>query len=211
MGFGERIRQRAAEMDLNAADLARAAGIKKQSMTGYWNGERFCGSEKLFALSDALKVDARWLISGTGADRSSQLVDIDDADWESVPFFDFRDITDEGKGPAVYWTPFRKDWLNRTLGRWTELYLVQLLSGYESRDGASDLDAGDLVFCTEITPAELVDGNVCIFRREGALKVARYSVRRPDRDEGDVVMPEEISNEEFVPVCRILGRFAQRI
>ena len=110
-----------------------------------------------------------------------------------------------------YWTPFRKDWLNRTLGRWSELYLVHLLSGYESRDGASDLEAGDLVFCTEITPAELIDGNVCIFRREGALKVARYSVRRPDRDEGDVVMPEEISNEEFVPVCRILGRFAQRI
>lgn len=210
--FGERLRMRAAEVGLGMSELGRLAGIKKQSMSGYWNGERLCGSDKLFSLSDALSANARWLISGTGPKTGGgDLVAVEDADWEDVPFFDLRNISDTGKGEPQSWTPFRKDWLNRTLGTSFDLYLVRLLSDYRSRLGDRDLQEGDLVFVREITPAELIDGQVVIWRREGGLKVARYSLQQRDREEGDVIYPGEVSDDQFVPICRIYGKFLQRI
>lgn len=209
--FGERLRGRATEIGVGMAEIGRLAGIKKQSMSGYWNGERLCGSDKLFSLSDALRVNARWLISGTGAKTGADLVAVEDADWESVPLFDLRNVTDTGKGEAQSWTPFRKDWLNRSLGTSFDLYLVRLLSDYQSRLGDRDLREGDLVFVREITAAELQDGHVVIWRREEGLKVARYALARRDREEGDVIYPDEVGDEQFVPVCRIYGRYLQRV
>lgn len=207
--FGERLRLRAGEVGVGMAELGRAAGIKKQSMSGYWNGERLCGSDKLFALSDALRVNARWLISGQGAKTGGDLMPIEDADWEDIPVFDLREVTDTGKGEPQSWTPIRKDWLNRTLGTSFDLYLVRLLSDYRSRNGDRDLNEGDLVFVREITPAELQDGHVVVWRREGSLTVARYSLR--DREEGDVIYAHEVAEDKFVPICRIYGKFIQRI
>ena len=209
--FGERLRSRAAEFNLGMAELGRLAGIKKQSMSGYWNGERLCGSDKLFALSDNLRVNARWLISGEGPRTGGDLVAAEDADWEQVPYFDLRNLTDTGKGEPQSWTPFRKDWLNRNLGTASELYLVRLLSDYRSRNGERDLQEGDLVFCRECEPSDLADGYVVIWRREQGLKIARYSLQHRDRDEGDVIYPEEVGDDQFVPVARILGRFLQRV
>lgn len=180
-------------------------------MSGYWNGERLCGSDKLFALSDALRVNARWLISGEGARTGGDLLAVEDADWEQVPFFDLREITDTGKGAAVSRTPFRKDWLNRNLGTASELYLVRLLSDYRSRNGDRDLREGDLVFCRECEPSDLVDGYVVIWRREHGLKVARYSLRSRETADEDVITPEEVSDDQFIPVARILGKFLQRM
>lgn len=209
--FGARLRARAAEIDKDQAEIARLAGIKKQSMSGYWNGERLCGSDKLFALSDVLRVNARWLISGEGTKTGGDLLSVEDADWEQVPFFDLRNVTDTGKGDPQSWTPFRKDWLNRTLGTSFDLYLVRLLSDYESRNSDRDLSEGDLVFVREITPAELQIGNIVIWRRDGTLSVARYSMRRRDREEGDLIYPDEVSDDQFVPICRIYGKFLQRL
>jgi len=56
----------------SAADLGRLAGVSKQSMSAYWNGLRFCSSDRLFALADVLGVDARWLITGESFDSSSE-------------------------------------------------------------------------------------------------------------------------------------------
>jgi len=193
------------------AELGRLAGIKKQSMSGYWNGERLCGSDKLFALSDALRCNARWLISGDGSKTGGDLVAVEDVDWEQVPLFDLRNVTDTGKGEPISWTPFRKDWLRNTLGTAFDLYLVELLSGYRSRVKDSDLYEGDLVFVREITMGELADGHVVIWRRDGALKIAQFSVQQRDRDETDVIYPREVSDDQFVPMCRIYGKFLQRV
>lgn len=209
--FGERLRARASEVGLGMAELGRAAGVKKQSMSGYWNGERLCGSDKLFSLSDALRVNARWLISGTGPKTGGDLVSVEDADWVDIPFFDLRNVTDTGKGEAQSWTPFRKDWLNRTLGTAFDLYLVRLLSDYRSRLGDRDLSEGDLVFVREITPAELAEGHIVIWRREGGIVTARYSMIRRGQDEGDVIYSDEVGDDQFVPICRIYGKFLQRI
>ncbi|MEO7465595.1 MAG: helix-turn-helix transcriptional regulator [Sphingobium limneticum] len=209
--FGARLRERATEIGVGMAEIGRLSGIKKQSMSGYWNGERLCGSDKLFSLSDALRVNARWLVSGVGQKTGGDLVAVEDADWESIPFFDLRNVTDTGKGEAVSWTPFRKDWLRNTLGTAFDLYLVRLLSDYQSRLGDRDLSEGDLVFVREITPGELQDGHVVIWRRDLGLKVARYAMTRRDRDEGDVIYPEEVNDEQFVPICRIYGRYLQRM
>ncbi|SCW61383.1 hypothetical protein SAMN02927924_01660 [Sphingobium faniae] len=166
----------------------------------------------MFPIAEALDVPAEWLaLNRRPKTQTSAVIDADDAEWERVPFFDLRNITDTGKGPVQSWTPFRKDWLNRTLGTASELYLVRLLSDYHSRLGDKDLYEGDLVFCRECEPTELVDGYIVIWRRENGLKVARYSLRPRERGEEDVITPDEVSDDQFVPIARILGKFLQRI
>lgn len=178
-------------------------------MSSYVKGRSFPNAEQLIPLCDVLGVEPRWLVSGVNARQS--VVAIEDAEWEEVPLFDLRNVTDTGKGEPQSWTPFRKDWLMRTLGTAFDLYLVPLLSDYRSRLGDRDLHEGDLVFVREITPAELTDGHVVIWRRDGGLKIARYSLQQRDREEGDVIYPSEVSDDQFVPICRIYGKFLQRV
>lgn len=169
-------------------------------------------AEYLFPLAEALDVPAEWLaLNKRPKIAAAHIADVDDAEWEDVPLFDLRNVTDTGKGEPQSWTPFRKDWLNRTLGTSFDLYLVRLLSDYHGRTGDRDLQEGDLVFVREITPAELAEGNIVIWRREGGLRIARYTLYQRDRDEGDIVLPTEVSADQFVPMCRIYGRFLQRI
>lgn len=205
-----RVRNRASELKLNATSLAERLNVKSSAMGNYWSGKRPYPAEAIARMSDALSTSVDYLVSGRRI-ASVAVADVEDAEWEEVPLFDLRNVTDTGKGEAQSWTPFRKDWLMRTLGTAFDLYIVQLLSGYTSRLGDRDLAEGDLVFVREITPAELADGQVVIWRREGALKVARYAVHRRDRDEGDIVLPSEVSDDQFVPMCRIYGRFLQKL
>lgn len=208
-GFAARYISRVEALGLNDSQVSRLTGIPTSSLSRYRKGEGVPKAEHLFPLSDHLKCDARWLVSGVETPRS--LVAVEDAEWEDVPFFDLRNVTDTGKGEPQSWTPFRKDWLNRTLGTAFDLYLVRLPSDYHSRRGDRDLAEDDLVFVREITPAELADGHVVIWRREGGLKVARYSLRPRERVEEDVISPDEVSDDQFVPICRIYGKFLQRI
>ncbi|WP_161626347.1 helix-turn-helix domain-containing protein [Sphingobium ummariense] len=208
-GFAARYGARLSELKLTDAEISRQTGIPSSSLSRYRKGEGVPKAEHLFPLSDVLKADARWLVSGVTAPAS--VIDAEDAEWEQLPFFDLRDLSDTGKGRPHYWTPFRKDWLNRALGTSVDLYLVRLLSDYHSRTGDRDLTEGDLVFCREITPVELQDGHVVIWRREQGLKVARYSLRPRERVEEDVITPEEVGDDQFVPVARILGKYLQRV
>lgn len=209
VAFGERLRAKIEASGLKDAEVARRSGISTSALSSYTKGRSFPNSEQLIPLCDVLGAEPRWLISGIEQPRS--IVSVEDAEWEDVPFFDLRNVTDTGKGEPQSWTPFRKDWLNRTLGTAFDLYLVRLLSDYRSRLGDRDLSEGDLVFVREITPAELADGHVVIWRREGGLKVARYSLQQRDRDDGDVIYPGEVGDDQFVPICRIYGKFLQRI
>ncbi len=68
--FGVRLRETAGRLGYNAADLARMANIAKQSMSAYWNGTRLCGADRLFALADILRVEARWLVEGDAPPRT---------------------------------------------------------------------------------------------------------------------------------------------
>jgi transcriptional regulator with XRE-family HTH domain len=210
MAFAERLRARISQIDLKDAEVARRARISTSAMSSYTKGRSFPNSEQLFPLCDVLGVEPRWLISGVSS-ANTPVADAEDAEFESVPFFDLRELTDTGKGAPVSWTPFRKDWLNRTLGTASELYLVRLLSDYRSRLGDRDLAEGDLVFCRECDPTDLVDGYVVIWRRDQGLKVARYSLRARDQVDEDVITPDEVSDDQFVPVARILGKFLQRL
>ena len=167
--FGGRIRTRAAEIGLGMAELGRLAGVKKQSMSGYWNGERLCGSDKLFTLSDALRVNARWLISGEGAKTGGDLMAVEDADWVHVDEFDIRELTDVDRGPVVSTTPFRKDWLNRTIGQSSGIWLARLPADLPRYD----LREGELVFVRDVQDGEAQDGAIYIVRILGRLTAAR--------------------------------------
>lgn len=65
-GFAARLRSRAAEKGLKQADLHRQTGLSRQALSDYFAGRKVVGTEGLFALADALGVDSRWLIHGSG-------------------------------------------------------------------------------------------------------------------------------------------------
>lgn len=192
--------------------LSGKTGIAVSTLSDYVQ-KGISKAENAVKIAEALDVTIDLLLTGRSVDRApaAPVVDVEDAEWEDIPLFDLLKITDTGKGKPQSWTPFRKDWLMRTLGTAFDLYLVQLRSGYASRLGDRDLHEGDLVFVREITPGELADGHVVIWRREGALKIARFAVQKRDREEGDVIYPEEIADDKFVPICRIYGKFLQKV
>lgn len=210
LAFGERLRAKIQASGLSDAEVARRAGISTSAMSSYVKGRSFPNSEQLIPLCDVIGADPRWLVSGV---KPSNLVvaAIEDVEWEPIPLFDLRNVTDTGKGEPLSWTPFRKDWLKNNLGTAFDLYLVELLSRYRGRLDDHHLYEGDLVFVREITMGELADGNIVIWRRDGALKIARFAVQQRDREEGDVIYPHEVSDEQFVPMCRIYGKFLQRL
>lgn len=192
--------------------LSEKTGIAVSTLSDYVL-KGISKAENAVKIADALDISVDRLLTGRVAERlvASPVADVDDAAWEDIPFFDLRNVTDTGKGEAQSWTPFRKDWLMRSLGTSFDLYLVQLLNDYQSRLRDRDLREGDLVFVREITMGELQDGHVVIWRREEGLKVARYTLTKRDREEGDVIYPEEVGDDKFVPICRIYGRYLQRI
>jgi transcriptional regulator with XRE-family HTH domain len=208
-GFSTRYIARVDDLGITDAEISRKTGIPTSSLSRYRKGTSVPKAEHLFPLSDILQSDPRWLVSGVENRRA--MVAVEDAEWEDIPLFDLRNVTDTGKGEPQAWTPVRKDWLNHALGTSFDLYLVRLLSGYHSRLGDRDLHEGDMVFVREITPGELADGHVVIWRRDGGLKVARYSLRPRERVEEDVISPHEVSDDQFVPICRIYGKMLQKV
>lgn len=155
---------------LSATDVCERSGIPKSSMSRYMKGESTPKSEHLFPLSDAVEVDPRWLISGLTQRRQGwALTDAGEADWIDIDEHDLRELTDESRGPIISTTPFRRDWLNRTLGQSTGLWLARLPADLPARD----LREGDLVFLRDVQPGEAQDGAIYIVRVAGFLTVVR--------------------------------------
>lgn len=206
--FKDRLLQAVTEKGWKSVDLARESGVPGKRISDYLKGPKVPSAEYLFPIADALGVSAEWLALGRIANRAGLgLLSVDDAEWVWVPRFDLREIRDEGKAPAVDTTPFRKDWLTSTLGTAAELWLAAMLTEYEPRG----LAEGDLVFCREIEPVELLHGHLCFFRLGQGIIVGRYALR-PDPSmvkAGDnLVAPEDIGTDEgkFIPIARILGK-----
>ncbi len=210
--FKDRLAIAMSEKSWTNKDLAEKSGVPAKRISDYLRTGKVPTAEYLFPLAESLDVPAEWLaLNRQPKMRAAAVAAVDDVDWESVPMFDLRNVTDTGKGEPLSWTPFRKDWLKNELGTAFDLYLVELLSRYRGRLDDHHLYEGDLVFVREITMGELADGNIVIWRRDGVLKVARFAVHQRDRDEGDVIYPHEVSDDQFVPMCRIYGKFLQRL
>lgn len=65
--LAERIAERRRELGLYQADLADAAGVSTAAVSQWERGEtKNLKLEHLFAIADALKVQARWLALGQG-------------------------------------------------------------------------------------------------------------------------------------------------
>lgn len=133
-------------------------------MNDYWKGPKVANANYLFALADALDVSAEWLALGRGP-RRGRLLEVGEADWVDVAEHDLRELTDEDKGPVISVTPFRRDWLNRTLGQANGVWLGRLpldLPQYDLREG-------DLVFLRDVQAGEEQDGAFYIGRLYGRL------------------------------------------
>jgi len=166
-----------------------------------------------------LNVSLDYLLGGGSAITRairSLVQDVDETDFDMVPRFDLRELGDEGKGAPLERIPLRKDWLHRMLGTSSELWLTTLLSDYPPKG----LEEGDLVFCREIEAQELTEGNICLFRINGGIVIARYSFLRPVEfaqgipvHDNYVVTPTQIGalDDMYVPIARILGKWVQRI
>lgn len=71
MNLSERIKRRMRELELSAADLSRAVGVKPSSMSLWLNGTtKSIKGSNLLKAAKALKVDAEWLATGKGSAQS---------------------------------------------------------------------------------------------------------------------------------------------
>lgn len=221
IAFASRLREKIDKTGLKDAEIARRSGVSTSALSSYLKGRSFPNSEQLFPLCDVLGVDPRWLISGVSPSRPSiAIADADAADWEQLPFYDLRNITDTGLGEAQASTSVRRDWLNRTFGVSKGLWLTRLLSDYR----ALDLMEGDQVICCNTSFAEVQERHLCIWRTipQGHIVIGRYTVMQKTasqpagNDEEYWINPYSpigiVDSEEpdIVPVGRILGRFLQR-
>lgn len=208
--FGARIRKRAHELNLTPSDIARISGITKQSMTGYWTGARFCGSDKLFALADALKVGARWLINGRDSNHETPILDINDVDWSQLAEYDLKSLTDTSKGAPVRTVPVRRDWLYRRLLSTSGFWLTELPASYRELD----LEEGDIVICSDLGLDGPVDNTVCIFRGDGPTPfVALYKDRfvADGSAQGPRVSRADINAGEVHPIARVHARMLAKL
>lgn len=214
--FGMRMKSLLGEHDM--AWLSRETGIATSTLSDIGRGKT-PRADKAVAIARALDSSVEFLMHGAvlAPQPGFAPVEVNNADWVVISRHDLRQIDDHGKGEPLDPTPFRKDWLNATLGISYGLWLAAMLADY----APSGLAEGDLVFCQDIQPVDLIDGHLCFFRINGAILTARYSVRPRtgiaqvgDRLGENIVTASEIGtgDDQFVPVARILAKFGvQRI
>lgn len=212
--MGVRIRARADQLGLKAADICRLAEIKPQTMSGYWAGSRPVPSEKLFAIADALRCSARWLVAGV--EDNSTLRAVDDADWMEIEEFDLRGMTDQELGPVISTTPIRRDWLYRTFGRSSGIWITRLPNDLPKLD----LREGDQVFARNVEQGEAQRGGLYIIRVWELIAAVRIDLLRSTQMnsieqnlEEHTLAPRDIGTEDgkAVPIARILGAPLRRL
>lgn len=134
--------------DMSAAALARATGIKPQTLDNYLKGG-MPGADKAILLAEALSVPIDWLV--TGRVPQANLRPVSDPDeWTIVPRYRLEEFTETGKPDPVETIPLRKDWLNRAARASTNLWITQLPSTPIEDIG----EEGDDILCRDVSVRE---------------------------------------------------------
>jgi hypothetical protein len=191
--------------------LSSKTGISESTLGDYVK-KGISRADYAVLIAKELDQTVEWLIAGRRA--VGQLVEAEQADWVTISEYDLRELTDEGRGEPRFPSPFRRDWLNQTLGAATGLWLTRLLSDYSG----AGLVEGTLVFCADVESVDLRDRErqLCLFRINGGLVVGRYS----NLPIGSIAPGDELfvyssqigtEDNQYVPVARILGRFIGRL
>lgn len=141
-GFAARLRSRASERGLRQAELHRMTGLSRQALSDYFAGRKVVGTDKLFALADALEVEPRWLIQGTSGGASEararkagklegQIEDLaGEVGLSMIPEVNIgcfvRGHSDVEGSVADRLVPIRSDWLERLTGnRTADVFLAR--------------------------------------------------------------------------------------
>lgn len=210
LSFSSRYVARTADLGLKDADVSRLSGIPTSTVSRYRNGGS-PRSEHVFPLADALKVSARWLLAGV--DDSRVLRDASDSDYVTLPEYDLRAITDDGKGEPVGNLTMRRDWLYLTLHESSGLWITKMLTA----DRAQALPAGAPIVCKDIPKGEApLEGQHYLFRVNGGVLFARFSYRSGgilsagDRVGEVVVTPADLQGDDqhFI-IAAVLGALAR--
>lgn len=167
--FAERLRLAIGQKGWKPADLIADSGVPKGRVYEYLKGPKEPTAAYLFALANSLGASAEWLATGKTARSQTPLLDAADADWVPVPEYDLRELTDESRGAIVSRTPIRRDWLNRTFGQTSGLWLARLPADLP----VYDLREGDLAIMRDTLPGEAQDGAIYVARIFGHLTVTR--------------------------------------
>lgn len=192
-------------------------------VSDYFAGRKVVGTDRLFALADALDCSARWLISGVDdpspkADISG-LIDSSEADWILVPRYDLFAFTAQGwpeKPEPIDQVPLRRDWLARVARHTTKLWLCDMPGG-SMEDVARE---GDELLCRDIDDEEIADGRVYVFMLDGRPLVRRALVtmkglvlRATDATLEPMTFAPPLPGgplEGLVPIGRVIGSIALR-
>lgn len=213
-GFSARYVSRTRELGLKDREVHRLSGISTSTLSRYRAGTGFPKSEHVFPLSDALRTTARWLLLGQ---HDPALVPAEDAEWVSLPEYDLRELSDEGKGPSLSSNPIRRDWLQRNLGEASNVWLARLPAAYPPLG----LDEGDTVFMRDVAIGETIpDRALLLWRVNGVQVIGRHSATMSghqlqvgDRLGEFYVNTRQIgtADEQFIPIGRVLGAPVRRL
>lgn len=199
--------------DREAKWLAKAAGLSPSSISDYMKG-RSPRIDAAIKIAQALEVDLEWLFGSQierrrldHAPRKSPLADVNDADWVEVPEYSTYEIDELGKLTPITSTLMRKDWLYSSLGDTSGIWMTRA----PTRNDALGIEAGTMLFCKDHRPGErLVHGSYYLFRVNGGVILARYSLR--DGNDGEeTVTARDLGHEEhqYIAVARVIGEYAR--
>lgn len=187
-----------------AAEVARAIGMKPQTLDAYLRGA-IPSADRALLIADALAVNVRWLITGRGPRESAESPRADD-DWRELPRYDLFRFGEEGRPEPEEMVRIRRDWISRLARAAADPWLAEMPS-----DAMPDIGReGDLVLCEDVRPP-LVDGRVYVFLVDSRPIVRRLQARpeglllKASAPDVDPIMVRAEDVESLVPVGRVLG------
>lgn len=144
-----------------------------------------------------------------GRSRSTTVVDVEDADFVSVPEYSIYEIDELGKLEPISTTLMRRDWLYSSLGEANGVWIAQAPARHEGLT----IDAGAMLFCKDFRSGErMVHGAYYLFRVNGGVVLARFALR--DDGSGEhTVLARDIGrdDDQYQVVARVIGQLARPI
>ena len=169
----------------------------------YIAGRRSPGAESLFALADALQLDARWLLTG---DAMRRITIQPEAEVVYLPRYDLFSFGEGERPSSIESVPVQREWLIRAARTDRDVWLTEMPT-----DALPEIArSGDTIICRFVDPP-LQDGRVYVFLLDGRPIVRRVQVRPGGLvlKAGDPsVEPIELRGEEqeqLVPIARVLA------